>query len=651
MKDLKTDKILNFLIRFSYLSIIFLVPIYFGVFFESAHPFDFQKMIIFKILLFTLIFFSTMKFAFFPGFKKILAKVSVKYFYIFFIILIFSLITISWSVDPKISFYGSLDRQMGWLNEFYFFLFFIFLSLNIIISKNKDKKIRGILKIIVISSSLVSLYAVFQFFGLDFVIWDEPAIETRRAMSTLGQPNFLGSFILLTIPFAAYLFTRTNNFYYKIIYALSFLVQILALIFSGSRGAWIAFLVASFLVLLLFFYQKNKVIFFSGITGIILLLLILFFGGNSMSQRFQSAFDVSQGSSAVRAYIWSASLNSLEKKDWGYGLENQKEALWEYYKSDLAINNKINVIFDRSHNLFLDTALTIGLIGLFLWLWFYYFIFKLSIKNIKEDKYPLLSLLVFWSIFAYLISLLFNFSVTVTHLYFLIMVSLLVGINFSLEELDFSRKKWGNIIFKKIFLLILLLLCSFGTWIQIKNINNDYYFLKFKQFFSYQEFPSAIVTFSYLLEEGSNYQEYYYQFIDIIFDNFYNLEDITSKYIAKEQVEKVLIELENDHKNNSFSYKMAKAQSLAILGRLIESEQIFQELILLSPEYPDFYFKKAKKEIYKEDFVSAKKYLDKTLELIPAEEDVSSEINLNALKIYKERVESDVYFVDGFLNN
>jgi len=36
--------------------------------------------------------------------------------------------------------------------------------------------------------------------GFDFVDWYEPASRTFRIFSTIGQPNFLGSWLLLVIP-------------------------------------------------------------------------------------------------------------------------------------------------------------------------------------------------------------------------------------------------------------------------------------------------------------------------------------------------------------------------------------------------------------------------------------------------------------------
>lgn len=647
MKNFKLDIFLDFLIEFFYLGIIFLIPVYFGVFSASAHPFDFQKMTLFKMLLFFLLFFSFVKFIFYNNFKKLFFKIFNKYFYTAFFVLIFSFITILWSVNPHLSFYGSLERQAGWLNEFYLFLFFIVLTLNLVIAKNKSNKIKNLLITSVLSSFVVSFYAVCQFLGWDFVVWDEPVKETGRAISTLGQPNFLGSFLLMTIPFSLCLAIGSKRLYLKIVYIFFFIIQLLAIIFSGSRGAWVGLIVASFLILILFYYKKSKSLFFGGIAIIVIALLFLIFSNNFISHRFKESFNFSSGSTSVRSYIWSASLNVLDERDWGYGLENQKDALWRYYQINWAVDSKVNVVFDRAHNLALDIVLSIGLIGLFFYLWFYYFVFRLAINNIREDKNIIISLAVFWSLVAYLVSLFFNFSVVATSLYFWMIISLLVALNFvstPYVKEEYSKKQ---LLFKRLLVLLILILCSFGFWREVKNFNADYYFLKFKQFFFLKEVPASVLTFSYLRNESPFYQEYYHQFVNIIFNNFNNFTDKASRYLAEEEVAIVFLELEKDTKNKSFSYRLARAQALAILGNFIDSEKIFKDLQWEAPNYPDFYFQKAKMDLMRGDLVLAQTNLETTLSLLPSEESLDSSINLKALELYKKSVFSEMRLING----
>lgn len=650
IKKLDFKKSINFLIEFFYLGIIFLVPIYFGAFFASANPFEFQKVVLFKILFIFLFFFSALKFILYPGFLNFFKVAFKKYFLVVFLILIFSFLSVFWSIDPRLAFWGSLTRQMGWVSYLYFFLFFIILSLNLLLSENKKKSVNNLIITALISSVFVSLYAILQFWGYDFLIWAEPASITKRAMSTLGQPNFLGSFLLFSLPLAVYLFIKNKKIVGKVLFLLLFLIQLLALVFSGSRGAWLGFLGASLLLLVLCYYKKNKKIFFSGLAVITLVVVFLFLGKNSVSLRFKSAFDISQGSSSVRTFIWSHSFDSFENRLFGYGLENQKEALWPYYQSDLAINNKVNVVFDRAHNLVLDILLTVGIVGLFLWLCFYYSIFKLIFRNIKNNNNGLLFWILCWSISAYLISLLFNFSIIVTEIYFWAFVSILISLDNSLEIKDLKwleNKKDG--LFRKVLILILFILCSLGVWWEIKNIKADYYFYSFKEYFYQEEIPSATLIFSYLRQENVPFNEYYYQFIDMVYDNFTKFKDASSRRLALDELNEVFVILDQDTKNKSFEYDMARAQFLALSGNFVEAEKVFNILELRSPQYPNIYYKKAKMEILKSDFILAKKYLEKTLSLLPDDSEVESEINLKALKSYKKMINNDLNSINNII--
>jgi hypothetical protein len=52
------------------------------------------------------------------------------------------------------------------------------------------------------------------------------------SFSTLGQPNFLGSFLLLTLALPIYLIKKNNKIYYKFLLILILVIQFLALVFT-----------------------------------------------------------------------------------------------------------------------------------------------------------------------------------------------------------------------------------------------------------------------------------------------------------------------------------------------------------------------------------------------------------------------------------
>jgi len=635
---IKSIKITDFFIEIFYLAIIFLVPIYFGLFFITENPFELHKMILFKVLFLLLVLLSVIKFVIEPNFKEVVIKMSKKYFYIPAIVLLFSLISLLWSIDPQVSFWGTADRQLGWLAEFYFFMFFCFLALNMVLAKDKDKKVDRLILVAGLSSFIVSVYAISQFFGYDFLTWEEPAFLTKRSVSTLGQPNFLGSFLIIVIPLMAYFIKKTSKKWLKILAFVFLICDLMALVCSGSRGAWVGLFIAVTVALFWFYFKNNKKIFFSGLGAVIIIIVILLGGNNVFSQRFKSAFNLNSGSSSVRVSLWGASLKAINSRFYGYGLENQVEAIRPYYKPDWAILNKVNVTFDRAHNIILDKLLTIGIPGLLLWLIFCLFVFRLLKNNIKNNNNNNLAQMLFVSLLAYLISLFFNFSVVVTNIYFWTLIAILVSFDYK-EQLKegLTIKK-----FQPVCLAIVLpiaILVFLGINREIKNLMADYYFSEAKKFFYQDEIPASVLTFSYLDEERPVYNDYKYQFIGLVFDNYNDFKDESSKYIAKQQIKKYLSELD-DVKGESFDYALAQAQALTLMENFSEADIYFSKLQQKSPYYPNVYFKLAEAKEYQSNFNEAQKYYNQVLELLPDENLVNSDINLRALQNYKKVVET-----------
>ncbi|HOZ53330.1 MAG TPA: O-antigen ligase family protein [bacterium] len=645
MKKFFSNNLIDVLIEVAYLGIIFLVPIYFGFIFVTEHPFDLQKMLLFKILLIALVFLSLIKYLLIKDKREanvFIWKFTKRYWFWPSILLLFFLISIIWSVNSAISFWGSLDRQFGWVSLALFFLFSFFLSSNLLFFENRSKKIRTILLAASFSASLVSVYAILQFFGIDFLTWNEPAIITKRAFSTLGQPNFLGSFILLTMILPFYFIKKDNTILIKVLGILFFCLQFLALIFSGSRGAWVGFLVGLLFFLGYLFLKKKKIVLIFGGLAFIVLILISFLGSNNLSQRFQSSFDFSRGGASARISLWSASIDGIKKNPWGYGIENQKDILVNYYDVNWGTFNKVNVMFDRAHNVFLDILLEVGIIGLLLCCFFGLFIIKLLFDNIKNGKSERLSFIIFISLISYLVSLFLGFATIVSATYFWMFFSIIIILNFNRDELKIEfRNPDLNL---KVVFVVLSFLALVGIYNQINNLKIDYYFLKGKQFFYHQEIPSSILVFSYLREAGPNNHQYYYKIIDLIFDNYLGFSDEASRALAQEEVFKIN-EIINSSSDYSFSFLLAKAQSLAIIGEADKANIMFSKLEKMASRYPNIYYKKAKNNVLEGNIDEALINYNQVLQLLPEEYKIEGDINLRAFKNYQELIKKEINLI------
>jgi len=354
-------------------------------------------------------------------------------------IIILGLATL-FSRSPYRSFWGSYSRKMGYLIFLHFFAFFLILFFNL---KN-NKQIKRILKAILFSSLIVITYGFCQFLGFDFLDWYEPASETFRIFSTIGQPNFFGSWLLLVIPIIVWFLIHISEKLKKnknvkqqinlaLIISLLF-VAVFSLALTQSRGAWVGFFFSFFFFSIIYnFLKKQKrLALLLTILLVVIIVFTIYMNFNSLSPESNDSFLVSRFKSLtnlshsvtgqVRINNWKVALDLIKQKPiFGYGMETQSFNFVKYYKPEWALVERINIYPDRAHNDFLDTLLVSGILGLISYLFLICSVFYFGLKNIFKsaiNNQQLTILCLLTGLFGYLISLQFSFHVIPTAIYF-----------------------------------------------------------------------------------------------------------------------------------------------------------------------------------------------------------------------------------------
>lgn len=135
-------------------------------------------------------------------------------------------------------------------------------------------------KAIAFSVTAVSVFALFQAFGLDPMkhLANYSAKEIRHVASTLDSPNLLGNYLALCLPFLLYL--------KGIRYALCLLVVVVALICVKSSLSIVAAVIGCSVFLLLKY--RNKAVY--GGIAVVLLLFGAFCFANKSFSRIDSGF-------------------------------------------------------------------------------------------------------------------------------------------------------------------------------------------------------------------------------------------------------------------------------------------------------------------------------------------------------------------------
>lgn len=331
----------------------------------------------------------------------------------------------------------------------------------LILINSKINKLKYFLKIILISSFIVWIIWIKEYFIPSFDYWN----LNNRAFSTFWHPNYLSLYILIITPF---IIKKIHNKYYLILFIILFILILL------TKSAWWIFI---FILYLIYhnFYKKNirkkyNILFFWYLILIIILLFSIYIY-IYIPEKIQSFLS--------RFYIWKSVITIIFSNIkiiifwwWLWTLD----FIFNWFKiPELFIYENIWFTADRPHNLVLNYFYNFWLLGLILML---YSIYKL-INNYKNNIY-------FHSIILFFIFTIFNYPSISHYLIIILVISIIIKYN---NKYDFIKNKGIN------YFIIFILLISTNLWIYFSiinytneyknklnenNINNNYFIKKIK---------------------------------------------------------------------------------------------------------------------------------------------------------------------------
>ncbi|PIR95331.1 hypothetical protein COT93_03215 [Candidatus Falkowbacteria bacterium CG10_big_fil_rev_8_21_14_0_10_37_18] len=598
-------EVLDLLIETVYLSVIFLIPLWFAYLFPTYSIFELNKSILFKILVWSLLFLTVVKIILYYPAWNFLFKLLKKYWLVPALLVAGGALSLLNSLNPVLSFLGTPERQGGLSNYFLYFLWFVLLSFNILTVNNnrrrdgvvpfKDNWHRVVI-VMVFSSFLVALYAILQILHIDFLTWPEPPYLTGRALSTFGQPNFLASWLLMVMPLGVYLFISETLTWRRLSWVLVILVQFFGLLASGSRGALGALLLTIFLWLVYLLIssawsRRNKII-----AVVIFIFFSLGAAGflNYISYgRLQELKNLDYGSLGARRNFYSSALRAISDRPWlGYGPESGSEVFIRYYWRDWALYGNVGQSADRAHNIILDELLSGGLVGLLLTLVLYYLFFRLAWQNIKNKREPDLSLALSLGLVAYLLSLLLSFKIVAAEVYFWSFWALLVVLNFyggKSAMMTFSppivKKRFLKIIFS---VTIVIALAAFVIW-RIGRLAQiivaDYYFNTVYKVLPGHDYFTILELSSYEQEQNTNsanQETYDYLLASSLNDLYPTINELAPRSAVRDY----LIGVDNYLPARGYKNLFIKGKINLTLGNFSLAELYLNQVSTLSPHWP-----------------------------------------------------------------
>jgi hypothetical protein len=349
------------------------------------------------------------------------------------------LVTTAWSVTPRVSLLGSYQRLQG----SYSMLCYIILFGCMVAYLRERAQLERALTIIVLTSLPVALYGLLQHHGLDPLPWQGDV--TTRVASTMGNAIFVGAYLIMVIPLTigrwlaairqigtggtgqhkvsvlavhlvllmvqtvawAMLSFSQATLVTLLLLVLNLLltklwhgdiasatvalvsgqilaVQLVALLYSGSRGPQIGLLVGIVLLALLSaaVARHRRVAVGIVAAGVSLLAVLITLnlpqsplaGVRNLPYVGQLGrlLEMNAGTGKVRTLIWEGAVALLRddplRAITGYGPESMYVVYNRYYPAELAHYESRTASPDRSHNETYDALITTGALGLLAYL-------------------------------------------------------------------------------------------------------------------------------------------------------------------------------------------------------------------------------------------------------------------------------------------
>ena len=348
----------------------------------------------------------------------------------------------------------------------YYFLFFAFFSLfymwrNLI----QDEDFPIIEKLIIWIVSIVSVYAIFQFYGYYLVF----VPKNKEILSFFGNPNFAADFIAINMPF----FIK-KIFKRQLLGAILFGISYTALIMLGARGALLGFFVG----FALFFWWAKKAgqhIVKPLVIAILVMIVvsIIYSTPNPLNQRrlpiwtklentkeFLSGTE-NGGSISQRIVFWKVALLMIKTHPIKGVAPGRFGYFYPFYQSKLLekqAGKKHAYNAKRAHNEYLQVFSETGIFGFLVFLYIIYLILIKGIEKIKKTG-DLFYISITSGIIIFLIHSLVSFPLhlAASMLYFSLFVGLIVGEGEKKIEL---RSRAGVIVLY--FTLIIMISFLFG---------------------------------------------------------------------------------------------------------------------------------------------------------------------------------------------
>ena len=276
------------------------------------------------------------------------------------------------SVNPYLSFWGSLERMGGLWSFFHYLVYFIIL---ISLFRTREDWLR-LLKLVIFVGVLSALYGFGQKTDIKFFIGSG---NRARIFGTIGNAalfagyQILTLFLALTLASSSWVPNKQKGYLY-----IAVLISAMAILMTAVRGSILGLGVGLLIFAFLYFLNFKSRLAKRALLGLfaVLVLFVAFSFAFKNSDFVKKSgyltritdFSLSTRTVNTRFWAWQAGISGWKETGksvlFGWGPENFNVPFSKYFNPKFFEGIGSETLFDRAHNQFVEVLVTMGLLAL-----------------------------------------------------------------------------------------------------------------------------------------------------------------------------------------------------------------------------------------------------------------------------------------------
>jgi O-antigen ligase/tetratricopeptide (TPR) repeat protein len=343
------------------------------------------------------------------------------------------------SVSPWLSVLGEVNSGLGLVTIAAYVV--VFLAVRALGDAERAWKL---LSAVAVVCGVLAVYALFQLGDADPMIGNDTSqVEGWiRPVASLGHANHLGGYLACGLPFVLALAIRARGqgrLIVPLLFALTFLLGLAALVVTLSRSAWLGAITGGLCVGVLEVWRRNgrRVLVLLGVALVVAVGLVLLSGHNALGRRIAQF-----GSSPGRWLIWSTVGQLFAQRPLlGWGSETL-QSVFGICRSAESARYEPGMTPTRAHNELLHVLVSQGVFGLVGVLVFGVGLVRDSVRAFRSGVDQTLVLALIASALAFVVQGLFSFTTVANGVLFATVAGLLSALTQPREAVSVQRRNW-----------------------------------------------------------------------------------------------------------------------------------------------------------------------------------------------------------------